>query len=147
MKIKVIHLLRRLERIERDLEELEQLDKSLQDGREYTSRLRDSLVEESLRLKQLKQRILSQVIKNPPDVANTVVSTTLPETEKKQTKPGTVEIILPGKKASRESAKNTELTETSIPNLTEEKKEQAPVKSVERKADKEPFKFVFNDKR
>ncbi|MCB1140107.1 MAG: hypothetical protein KDK23_15205 [Leptospiraceae bacterium] len=60
MKLKVIHLLRRLERIERDLEELDGMLSSLPMDREYSLRLRDSLIEESSRLKEFKQKILLQ---------------------------------------------------------------------------------------
>ncbi|MCB1167671.1 MAG: hypothetical protein KDK33_16045, partial [Leptospiraceae bacterium] len=60
MKLKVIHLLRRLERIERDLEELDGMLAGLRMDREYSVRLRDSLIEESARLKEFKQQILTQ---------------------------------------------------------------------------------------
>ncbi len=66
MKLKVIHLIRRLERIERDLEELGNLQNTIHEDREYAGRLRDSLVEETLRLKKLRNRLYSQIIKNPP---------------------------------------------------------------------------------
>lgn len=66
MKLKVIHLIRRLERIERDLEELQNLENSLSPDREYASRLYDSMQEEEIRLSNMKNRILSQVVKNPP---------------------------------------------------------------------------------
>ncbi len=67
VKIKVIHLLRRLERIDRDLEELDRLKATIQEDREYAERLRDSLAEESRRLHQLRDRILVQVVLHPPD--------------------------------------------------------------------------------
>ncbi|MBU44365.1 MAG: hypothetical protein CMN76_14180 [Spirochaetaceae bacterium] len=60
LKLKVIHLLRRLERIERDLEELDGMLAGLPMDREYSLRLRDSLIEESSRLKDFKQKILTQ---------------------------------------------------------------------------------------
>ncbi len=66
MNLRVVHLLRKVERIDRDIEELEALLGTLQMDREYSARLRDSLVEESFRLRQLKQRINAQVIRIPP---------------------------------------------------------------------------------
>jgi hypothetical protein len=66
MNLRVVHLLRKVERIDRDIEELDALMGTLQMDREYSARLRDSLVEESFRLRQLKQRINSQVIRIPP---------------------------------------------------------------------------------
>jgi len=65
MNLRVIHLLRKVERIDRDVEDLDALLETLQMDREYSARLRDSLVEEAFRLRQLKQRINSQVIRVP----------------------------------------------------------------------------------
>lgn len=70
MNLRVIHLLRKVERIDRDIEELDALLSTLQMDREYSARLRDSLIEESFRLRQLKQRIHSQVIRIPPHLEN-----------------------------------------------------------------------------
>lgn len=67
MKLKAIHLLNRMERIERDLDEIRTLRSTLQEDREYSSRLRESLQEETLRLKQLQNTLLSQVVHNPPE--------------------------------------------------------------------------------
>ena len=67
VKIKVIHLLRRIERIDRDLEELERLEGAIQQDREYSERLRESLSEESGRLHQLRKRILDQVVRGAPE--------------------------------------------------------------------------------
>lgn len=66
MKLKVVHLLRKLDTINRDLEELENLQSVIQEDRIYSGRLRNSLGEEKTRLKKLKSRILSQVIVSPP---------------------------------------------------------------------------------
>ncbi len=65
MKLKVAHLLRRMERIQRDLEELDHLQKSIREDRDYAGRLRNSLVDESIRLHTLRERLLGQVI-HPP---------------------------------------------------------------------------------
>ncbi|MBW7858591.1 MAG: hypothetical protein H3C43_09955 [Leptonema sp. (in: Bacteria)] len=65
MNLRVAHLLRKTERIDRDLEELDSLLNSLQMDREYSIRLRDSLIDESFRLRQLKQKINGQVIRIP----------------------------------------------------------------------------------
>jgi hypothetical protein len=64
--LKVIHLLTRLEKIERDLSEIANLQNSLQENRDYAQRLQESLQEEQLRLRELQNRIHSQVVKNPP---------------------------------------------------------------------------------
>lgn len=66
MALKVIHLLTRLEKIERDLSEIANLQNSLQENRDYAQRLQESLQEEQLRLRELQNRIHSQVVKNPP---------------------------------------------------------------------------------
>lgn len=66
MALKVIHLLTRLEKIERDLSEIANLQNSLQENRDYAMRLQESLQEEQLRLRELQNRIYSQVVKNPP---------------------------------------------------------------------------------
>jgi hypothetical protein len=55
-----------MERIERDLSEIQTLRSTLQDDREYSSRLRHSLQDETVRMRELQSRILSQVILNPP---------------------------------------------------------------------------------
>lgn len=65
MNLRVIHLIRKVERIDRDLEELDSLLGTLQMDREYSLRLRDSLIEESFRLKQFRQKITSQIIRIP----------------------------------------------------------------------------------
>lgn len=69
MKLKVVHLLRKLDTIDRDLEELENLQNAIHENRIYSGRLRMSLGEETTRLKKLKSRILSQVIASPPSTS------------------------------------------------------------------------------
>lgn len=66
MKLRAIHLLNRMERIERDLNEMQTLRSTLQDDRDYAGRLRSSLQDETLRLRELQSQILAQVIQNPP---------------------------------------------------------------------------------
>lgn len=56
-----------MNRIERDLSEISALRSTLQDDREYTSRLRTSLQDETVRLRELQAKILTQVIHNPPE--------------------------------------------------------------------------------
>lgn len=56
-----------MERIERDLSEISTLRSTLQDDREYTTRLRTSLQDETVRLRELQTKILTQVIHNPPE--------------------------------------------------------------------------------
>ncbi len=59
-------MLRRVERIDRDLEELENIQNSIREDRDYAGRLRESLIDESIRLDNLKGRIFSQIVINPP---------------------------------------------------------------------------------
>lgn len=66
MNLKVIHLIRKIERIDRDMEEIENFLNTLQMDREYSYKLRDSLIEEFHRLKKLKKDILKQVVYIPP---------------------------------------------------------------------------------
>ena len=56
-----------MERIERDLNEISGLRATLQDDREYTARLRTSLQDETIRLRELQTKILAQVIHSPPE--------------------------------------------------------------------------------
>ena len=99
MKLRAVHLLRRLETIDRDLLELDTLQDRIRDDRIYADRLRSSLVEEALRLRNLKARILSQVIRNPPallqNLADPVHSVIGPE--RAGTDARGPEIILPGR--------------------------------------------------
>ncbi len=60
-------MIRKLERIERDIEEIQNLLSTLQMDREYSQKLKDSLIEEYHRLKDLKNEILKQVIHIPHD--------------------------------------------------------------------------------
>lgn len=79
MALKVIHLLTRLEKIERDLSEIANLQNSLQENRDYAQRLQESLQEEQLRLRELQNRIHSQVVKNPPPELALALAGTLAE--------------------------------------------------------------------
>lgn len=72
VNLKVVHLLHKLEMIERDLAEITAMQESLKDDRGYAARLRDSLGDEALRLKELQSRIRSQVIRNPPRELQTI---------------------------------------------------------------------------
>ncbi len=67
VKLRAVHLLRHLEKVERDLEELKRLEQGLKDDRGYAARLRESLVDEQLRLEQVRSRLLQQVVKAPPE--------------------------------------------------------------------------------
>jgi len=72
INLKVIHLIRKIERIDRDMEEIQTLLNTLQMDREYSKKIKDSLIEEYHRLKQLKSMILKQVIHIPPNFENFV---------------------------------------------------------------------------
>ncbi len=65
INLKVIHLIRKIERIDRDMEEIQTLLNTLQMDREYSKKIKDSLIEEYHRLKQLKSMILKQVVHIP----------------------------------------------------------------------------------
>ncbi|GIX41763.1 MAG: hypothetical protein KatS3mg129_1496 [Leptospiraceae bacterium] len=67
MNLKVIHLIRKIERIERDMEEIQTLLNTLQMDREYSKKLKDSLIEEYHRLKKLRSTILKQIVHIPPN--------------------------------------------------------------------------------
>lgn len=122
MKLIVAHFLRRLDRIDRDLQEIEKLQASLQTDRDYAGRLKDSLSDEAIRMKKLRGRILSLVVKDPPGFEESapVSAAVIPSTDT-----GSAEIILPGK--GRKS---------------EKKKEKSSEPAAE-SAD-EPFRFRFN---
>lgn len=106
MNLRVIHLLRKLERIDRDIEELDALMSTLQMDREYSARLRDSLVEESFRLRQLKQRINSQVIRIPPHIEAMLADGRRPEINVRP------DITLPGESAPIDATNRTGATKT-----------------------------------
>ena len=65
MKLRVVHLIRKLDKIDRDLEELGGLRNRIQEDREYAGRLSESVAEETTRLKRLRSKILAQVIRPP----------------------------------------------------------------------------------
>lgn len=106
MNLRVIHLLRKLERIDRDIEELDALMSTLQMDREYSARLRDSLVEESFRLRQLKQRINSQVIRIPPHIEAMLADGRRPEINVRP------DITLPGESAPIDATNRAGTTKT-----------------------------------
>lgn len=91
MSLRVVHLLRKTERIDRDLEELDSLLNSLQMDREYSSRLKDSLIDESFRLRQLKQKINSQVIRIPAQIEGFVQETISKKPSVTQVQPKQIE--------------------------------------------------------
>lgn len=84
MNIKVIHLIRKLERINRDIEEITNLISTLQMDREYSAKLKDSLIEEYHRLKNLKKEIFKQVIFIPPEYENFIKKLFLDSNETNQ---------------------------------------------------------------
>jgi hypothetical protein len=73
-----------MERIERDLSEISNLRSTLQNDREYTSRLQGSLQDETVRLRELQAKILTQVIQNPPESLERVAAATAPARLKTQ---------------------------------------------------------------
>ncbi len=76
MHLKTIHLSNHLNKIERDIEEMENLATSLKNDRSYASQLHRSLKEETQKLNELREKILAQVIKEPPKFLIEYISTT-----------------------------------------------------------------------
>ena len=66
MRLKVIHLQNFLEKLDRDLDEIFQLTNSLKKDRFYSEHVLISLEQESSKLKFIKEKILNQIISNPP---------------------------------------------------------------------------------
>lgn len=98
MKLRAIHIIRHLERIERDLEELRKLDSTLKGDRPYAARLKGSVQDETIRLEQIKERLLQQVVRAPDETA-AAPEVRLPPPERR---PGP-EIILPDKSQPQKS--------------------------------------------
>lgn len=135
MKIKVATLLSRLEKIERDLAELERLKESIQDDRNYANRLRASLVDETVRLKDLQGRLLSAVVKNPPESLAILPSAALSSTATENP-----EVILPGKQTEAASTGQKEAAAASEKPAPKEKKE----KGKKGEDSKPNFQFRYN---
>ena len=130
LKLKVIHLLRRLERIERDLEELDGMLSGLPMDREYSLRLRDSLIEESSRLKDFKQKILTQrVISDNPSAIESTENADSPESSE-------VSIQIP-EKGSASNGKPRPKTQRKAPPAA------ARTEKKEKKEEKPAFEFRF----
>jgi hypothetical protein len=140
MNLRVVHLLRKVERIDRDIEELDALMGTLQMDREYSARLRDSLVEESFRLRQLKQRINSQVIRIPPHFEAMLADGRRPEiavrpdvavrSEPAATQPATVrpqELATPPEQPERVSAQVTTTVQAKNRDTNPGEKSGSPV--------------------
>ncbi|MDW7975076.1 MAG: hypothetical protein RMI35_00810 [Leptospiraceae bacterium] len=81
MNLKVIHLIRKLERIERDIEEIQNMLNTLPSDREYFPKLKDSLLDEYHRLNQLKKEIYKQTVYIPETHREFLVNL-FPEEEK-----------------------------------------------------------------
>lgn len=158
MNLRVIHLIRKVERIDRDLEELDTLLGTLQMDREYSLRLRDSLVDESFRLKQLRQKISAQVIRIPghfEDFVESTVPTRRGKAELRavgaatdpQTRPAEPALAPPANIAPREAAAAPEkVAEPPVPPATparEKPPELVPVERPARRGDKKKPPFLF----
>ena len=130
MELKAIHLIRRLERIDRDLEELNNLQMGIREDREYAPRIIDPLMDESIRLKKLKSKILSLIIKNPPEnlTSGPVKSTPQVEITVKSDKPAAVK-TQDDKKKIQETEKSPEKSPSGA-NQEKQKKHN-------------PYKFIF----
>lgn len=116
MKLRAVHLIRHVERVDRDLEELRRLEQSLKEDRGYAARLRDSLIDETMRLEQIKNRIMSQVVKAPLELpSEDPVERQLAAIEAGTRKP---ELVIPA--ASNRAEKHAE--EKRLPRAKDEKK-------------------------
>lgn len=124
MKLRAVHLLRKLETIERDLLELDTLQDRIRDDRIYADRLRSSLTDEAMRLKGLRTRILSQVIRNPPEMLLNPPSVSSLEELVPEGIRGP-EIIIPGKAVGR-----------AVPKANANDENQSPVDAIEPKGSK-----------
>lgn len=143
MSLRVVHLLRKTERIDRDLEELDSLLNSLQMDREYSGRLRDSLVDESFRLRQLKQKINSQVIRIPAQIESFVQETIskkpiVTQVQPKQIEPEKISQIQPKTEPTKELKIDTVKQDEIVNQSTLQ-----PSKNQSSKTTKPPFLFRF----
>ena len=129
MELKAIHLIRRLERIDRDLEELNSLQQGIREDREYAPRIIDPLLEESTRLKKLKSRILSLIIKNPPE--NLVADVHLQKNSIPE-----VEITIQHEKKSKSSGEEKKPPQSNIDHAKSQ-----DVRSQQKKSN--PYRFIF----
>lgn len=144
MNLKVIHLIRKLERIDRDLEEIQTMLNTIQMDREYSKKLKDSLIDEYHRLKQLKTTILKQVVLIPPHFEQFIEETVLNH-QKKEKNPK-IEIISINKpenstKFIEDNSKKIDSTENNSSKFSKEKKISS--KNSDEKTKKSPFIFKF----
>lgn len=142
MNIKVIHLIRKLERIERDIEEIKNLISTLQMDREYSAKLKDSLIEEYHRLKNLKKEIFKQVVFIPPEYENFIKKLFLDSKEINQEPAVKSEIeihIIKENKTQQIPYQKTE--EKSNGKEIEQKKDS--IKKIHEKSKHSPFLFKF----
>jgi hypothetical protein len=135
VQLKVIHLIRRLDRIRRDIEELERLQSGIREDREYATRIIDPLIEETQRLKKLRNRILSQIIKSPPESLQGGI---LPESGKKP------EVILPESEASKPE-KPEGGPKTRLPDVEKRRESKGQVKAPAAES-KISYRFIFDKK-
>ena len=123
MKLRVVHLIRKLEKIDRDLSELDSLKHKIHLDRHYANSINKSLIDESTRLKSLKSKIFAQVIKEPPELllekfhvwkntnANNIESSGINEDIIPE-----IEINLPEKKEKSSPVKENKKTDALIKN-------------------------------
>jgi len=146
INLKVIHLIRKIERIDRDMEEIQTLLNTLQMDREYSKKIKDSLIEEYHRLKQLKSMILKQVVHIPPNFENFVEEVLTNNKKENQSieiesnvklKPNLTQNIM-----QDPSYKKNHSTENNSSKLSNEKK-SSQQKADEKSLKKSPFIFKF----
>lgn len=138
LKLKVIHLIRRLERIERDLEELDQLQTSLHMDREYSRKLKESLLEESVRLKDLRDSILSQRIQDHSQGEVQSDETGSESEEENTAKPDSVQ-----KDTVKKQSKKPVVSATTGQNASEKNKAQKEPAAAQSSGNKKPRTFQF----
>ncbi len=166
MQLKVIYLINHLDKIERDSEEIENLQHNLQKDRSYSTQVQETLKIQAKNLSLLKEKILSQVIKNPPSYLKEVDSAQTEQLKPYQTKKETSQnspswpenpvVHIPNqsgqKKASTHSATQRYRQQKEIPQASPvEEKEEPALNKKARKAkrsdldqsDSSSFPFTF----
>lgn len=144
----MIHLIRKIERIDRDIEEIQNLLSNLQMDREYSQRLKDSLIEEYHRFKDLKKEILKQVILIPPQFKEYLISL-FPELNEEPIIETEISITKTSS-PSLESIKQKEISHLEEQEIPEEKnsgkevqQKKDSIKKVHEKPKHSPFLFRF----
>ncbi len=113
------------------MEEIESFLNTLQMDREYSFKLRDSLVEEFHRLKKLKKEILKQVVYIPPHIESLISRMNL-QNELVDERSKEIELFVnPGNSKETEQNKTSILKSSPYEENGEKKEEKIRVKHLE----------------